>query len=103
MGTGEAMKGRKPFEYKLKPTDRRMLKAKLGEGHLMQRIANRVRALLGLDSGERISAIGHWTGLSRTALWYLWQRYKQRGVEAVYDAQRSGRPPVFSPSGAGPH
>jgi hypothetical protein len=30
-------------------------------------------------------------------LWYLWRRYQQYGVDAIFDAVRSGRPPVFPP------
>jgi Helix-turn-helix domain len=72
------------------------------EGQLIQRVANRARALLALDRGERIVETVRWLGISRTSLWELWQRYKQRGVEAVLDEERSGRPPVFSPSGTSP-
>jgi hypothetical protein len=94
------MKGRKPYKHKLKDPDRSWLKVKVCEGQLVQRIAKRARALLALDSGERIGQIVRWIGLSRMALWYLWRRYQQRGVAAIFDGQRSGRPAVFSPSGS---
>lgn len=93
------MKGRKPLEYKLKEADRRYLYEILSDGKLMQRIANRAHALLALDRGEQILEIIHWIGFSRMGLWQLWQRYQERGVEAIFDNERSGRPPVFSPSG----
>jgi len=93
------VKGRKPLKYKLREADRHYLKEVISDRQLIQRIANRARALLAMDRGERIFDIIEWTGLSRTGLWYLWQRYKDRGVEAIYDEERSGRPPVFSPSG----
>jgi len=96
------MKGCKPDEYKLKVKDRRYLSEIAAEGQLIQRVANRARALLALDRGERPVEIVRWLGMSRTCLWYLWQRYLERGVEAIFDAERSGRPPVFSPAGAGP-
>ena len=92
------MKGRRPLEYKLKEADRGYLKEIVKDGQLIQRVANRARALLALDDGERILNIVRWTGLTRMALWYLWQRYKERGVEGIYDEERSGRPPTFSPS-----
>lgn len=94
------MKGRKPLEYKLRDADRRYLNEVLADGQLIQRVANRARALLALDRGERIFDIVHWIGLSRKGLWYLWKRYEQRGVEAIYDDERSGRPRYFPPSGA---
>lgn len=96
------MKGRKPLEYRLCDADRRYLNEIVADGQLIQRVANRARALLALDRGERIVEIGRWLGWSRKGLWHLWQRYQQRGVDAIFDGERSGRPPVFSPSGAGP-
>jgi hypothetical protein len=92
------MRGRKPLEYQLREDDRQSLQAILADGHLMHRVANRARALLALDRGERMSDIVHWLGWSRMGLWYLWQRYEQYGIEAIFDAERSGRPPVFSPT-----
>lgn len=96
------MSGRKPFDYNLRAADRRYLKEIVTDGQLIQRVANRARALLALDRGESIALIVLWTGLTRMALWYLWQRYLERGVDAIFDAERSGRPAVFSPSAAGP-
>lgn len=92
------MRGRKPNDYKLGASDRRYLNEIAAQGQLILRIANRARALLALDRGERIVEIGRWLGLSRTTLWYLWQRYLERGVEVIFDEERSGRPAVFSPS-----
>lgn len=91
------MKGRKPLAHRLVAADRRHLQEIVMDGQLMQRIANRARALLALDRGERVSEIVTWTGLSRTSLWRLSQRYEQRGVEAIQDVELSGRPPVFLP------
>ena len=97
------MRGRKPSEHRLDAADRRALGDFLADGHLAQRSAMRARALLALDRGERIGDIVHWLGLSRTGLWDLWQRYRQRGIAAISDAERSGRPPGFSPPAARPH
>jgi Helix-turn-helix domain len=92
------MKGRKPAKYKLNVKDRRSLEMLINNGQLTQRVANRARALLALDRGERIGEIVFWLGISRTSLWELWQRYLRYGIDAIYDQPRSGRPPVFSPS-----
>jgi hypothetical protein len=92
------MKGRKPQMYRLREGDRQSLQAVLADGQLIHRVAKRARALLALDGGERIGEIVHWLGWSRMGLWYLWQRYEQYGVDAICDAERSGRPPVFSPT-----
>jgi|AntDryMetagUQ255_1029468.scaffolds.fasta_scaffold16783_2 biotin operon repressor len=92
------MRGRKPDAYKLPASDWRYLNELANEGQLIQRVATRARALLALARGERIVAIVRWLGISRTSIWELWQRYLERGVEAVFDEERSGRPLVFSPS-----
>ena len=92
------MKGRKPAEYELSVSDRRYLNEIVTDGQLIQRVANRARVLLALDRGERIVDILPWVGMSRMAVWYLWQRYLERGVDAIFDEERSGRPPTFSPS-----
>jgi hypothetical protein len=94
------MKGRKPSKYRLRNADRRYLEEIIADGKIVQRVANRARALLALDCGERIFDIVRWTGLTRMALWYLWQRYKERGTEAIFDGERSGRPLVFPLIGA---
>ena len=60
-------------------------------------MANRARALLAFNRGERIGDVVHWLNWSRMGLWYLWRRYEQYGVDATFDAERSGRPPVFPP------
>jgi transposase len=92
------MKGRKPDKYILKANDRQRLSELADNGQLIQRVANRARTLLALDSGERIVEIVRWLRISRTSIWELWQRYEERGIEAVFDEERSGRPPGFSPS-----
>src|SRR3989442_9071643 len=95
------MKGRRPLEYRLDETERYFLQEVAAEGQLRQRVTTRARALLALDRGERIGEIVRWLGLSRMGLWHLWQRYLQRGVEAIFDVERSGRPLIFSPAAAG--
>jgi Winged helix-turn helix len=95
------MRGRKPCGYTLKATDRQQLEQLARDGQGRQCVARRAQVLLALDRGERIVDIVHWTGVERTSLWYLWQRYQQRGLAAIFDAPRSGRPRVFSPAAAG--
>ncbi len=96
------MRGRKSFVYKLRDADGRYLQAIVRKGQLPQRVANRARVLLALDRGERIVEIVRWLGVGRMTVWELWQRYQHRGVEAIWDAERSGRPMGFSPAAAGP-
>jgi hypothetical protein len=63
------MRGRKPFEYRLREADREYVQAILADGQVVQRGANRARALLAMDRGERIVGIVHWLGWSRMGLW----------------------------------
>jgi len=95
------MRGRKPDEYQLQAKDRLYLRQLVLDGQLIQRVAMRARVLLALDRGERLFEIVRWLGISRTVVWELWQRYAEHGVEAIFDAERSGRPPLFSPSPTG--
>jgi hypothetical protein len=94
------MKGRTPRAYQLSEADRQYLQAIVADGQLIQRVGHRAQALLALDRGERLQEIGHWLGWSRMGLWYLWQRYQQYGVDAIFAAERRGRPPGFSPAAA---
>lgn len=95
------VRGRWPDEYKLPARDRKHLTAIAADGSWLQRVATRARALLALDRGERMVATVRWLGVRRTTLWYLWQHYTERGVEAIFGLERSGRPPTFSPSRTG--
>jgi hypothetical protein len=97
------MKGRTPLAHQLSAADRQYLQAILADGRLVQRVGHRAQALLALDRGERLREIVHWRGWSRMGLWYLWQRYQPYGVDAIFDAERSGRPPVCSPAAARAH
>ena len=94
------MKGCKPAEYHLSAGDRRYLRAIVRAGSQLQRVARRAHILLALDRGERIVEIMRWLDVSRMGVWHIWQRYQQRGVVAIFDEERSGRPLVFSPAGA---
>ena len=96
------MKGRKPSVYRLRAAERRYWRVIGGEGHQSQRGATRARTWVAVDRGERSVERLRWLGVSRMGVWHLWQRYQQRGVTAIFEGNRSGRPVVFSPAGAGP-
>jgi Winged helix-turn helix len=76
--------------------ERRYLQKLVGDGQQRQRVATRARTLLALDRGERLVEIMRWLGVSRMGIWHLWQRYQRRGVAAILEGERSGRPVVFS-------
>jgi Winged helix-turn helix len=94
------MKGCKPAEYKLRANDRRYLREIAEDGRQLQRVARRAHILLALDRRERIVEIMRWLGVSRMGVWHVWQRYQHRGVAAIFDEERSGRPLVLSPARA---
>lgn len=96
------MEGCKPFVYRFRAAERHYLQEIVGDGQQQQRVATRARTVLALDRGERIVEIRRWLGVSRMGVWHLWQRYQHRGVAAILDGERSGRPVGFSPAGAGP-
>src|SRR5262245_21931602 len=95
------MRGRKPRGYSVKAAERQLLEQVARDGQGLQRVARRAQAWLALARGERIVDLVHGTGVERTSLWYLWRRYQQRGVAAIFAAPRSGRPRVLSPAAAG--
>ena len=84
------MRGRHPLAYTLTTADRRHLEQVAGAGQVPQRVAKRAQALLALDRGERILEIGHWTGLRRTSLWRLWQRYQPGSAQVRWFRERAG-------------
>jgi transposase len=95
------MRGRKPRGVELKPNDIAPLEALLRSGKTEQRTARRARILLGMHRGERVNPLSGKVEQDPSTVWRVCRRYEERGLEAVYDAPRSGRPPEISPPGAG--
>lgn len=91
------MAGRKPTEFKLKAKDKRLLQDLLRDGHTPFRVARRAQILLGrAEPQPGLTRLEKTTVLHRSTIWRVCERYRQGGLEAaLYDADRSGRPPVF--------
>jgi transposase len=53
------------------------------------------------DSDASVQQLADRFGLARNTIWYLCRRYEQTGVDAVFDAPRSGRPRLISPLAKG--
>jgi transposase len=69
-------------------------------GKTEQRIARRARILLGMGKAQtRVEELAKHLEITRAGIWELCRKYEERGIEAIYDAPRSGRPRVFSPLG----
>jgi hypothetical protein len=94
------MKGRKPRLLSLSEVDKIELQKVVGNGKTEQRIARRARILLALSSPQTIvNEVAKYVQMTPTAIWQICRRYEERGIAAIYDAPRSGRPRVFSPPG----
>lgn len=95
------MAGRKPRGVRLRAEDIPQLEALVRRGKTEQRVARRARILLEIHRGKRVQEVCRQVGEHRTTVGRVCRRYEARGIEAVYDAPRSGRPRRISPPGAG--
>src|SRR5277367_3353259 len=60
-------------------------------------LAKRARAIVLLSEGKTISETGRLVQMQRRHLYKWIDRFRQQGVAGLYDGERTGRPPVFSP------
>lgn len=95
------MRGRYPDEIVVEAEHIEVLQAVMRDGRVEQRVARRARMLLLRANGERVETVAERVDQDRSTVLRVCKRYVERGVEAIYDAPRSGRRRVFSPSGAG--
>lgn len=93
------MRGRKPSKFKLNAKDKAYLRTLLQEGQTPLRVARRAQILLSrANDHQRVVSLRETLGQDTATIWRVCERYRQRGLQAaLYDAARSGRPPVFSP------
>jgi hypothetical protein len=85
----------------LQKTDRLQLDSLLSDGRTEQRVARRARILLAMTDPETVvERLAEQVAQTRVAIWKLCRRYEEVGLEAVFDAPRSGRPWEISPLGA---
>src|SRR5262245_6518518 len=91
------MRGRKPSKFKLKSKDKTLLHQLLRNGRTPLRVARRAQILLGRDSGQhQVVSLGKTFEQAPATIWRICERYRKFGLKAaLYDADRSGRPPVF--------
>jgi biotin operon repressor len=100
LGRRNIMRGRKPHLLSLPESDRGELERVVRSGKTEQRVARRARVLLAMEKSQTIvERLADHLEMGRTTIWELCHRYEERGIEAIYDAQRLGRPRVFSPLG----
>ena len=92
------MRGRKPSKFKLNSKDKAVLRKLLREGRTPIRVARRAQILLSrANDHHRVVSLSETVGQDPATMWRVCERYRQFGLQAaLYDAARSGRPPVFS-------
>ena len=96
------MRGRKPHLISLSEADRMELQRLVERGKTEQRVAHRARILLAMEKPQtRVVELTKYLEITRVSIWKLCRRYEERGIKAIYDSPRSGRPRVFSPLGQG--
>lgn len=87
------MRRRKPRTIKLSRVDQGELERLLRDGRTEQRVARRSQVLLAMKSSKTIiNELCRKVGMTRIGIWYLCRRYETIGLDAIYDAPRSGRP-----------
>ena len=91
------MQGRKPRGVELKLEDVSQLEVLVRSGKTEQRTAYRARILLAMHKAERVAPLSEPIEHDPSTVWRACRRYEERGIEAVYDAPRSGRPPRIPP------
>lgn len=96
------MRRRPPHGIELGKNDYRDLEALVRDGRTEQRVARRARILLAMADPETVvQDLAEQLGQARNTIWQVCRRYEAIGVEAVWDAPRSGRPWEISPPAAG--
>ena len=87
------MRRRTPKTIRLNQSDNREIERLLRDGRTEQRVARRGHVLLGMKNPKTlVSDLCQQVGMTRFGIWYLCRRYESVGLNAIYDAPRSGRP-----------
>ena len=92
------MRGRQPRRVVLTADDRAGLWRIVRDGRSEQRAARRARILLAMEQdAAAVEDIAEHLDVSRKTVWEVCRRYEERGMKAVKDAPRTGRPRLFTP------
>lgn len=91
------MRRRKPKTIKLPRADVHEIQRLLGDGRTEQRVVRRGQVLLAMKNPRTlVGELCQKVGMTRIGIWYLCRRYEMIGLDAIYDAPRSGRPREIS-------
>ncbi|MCB0250986.1 MAG: helix-turn-helix domain-containing protein, partial [Anaerolineae bacterium] len=80
----------------LSEVDRETLVSLVSRGKQSARAYKRALALLELDRGKTITAVAETLGVSQNTIRTLRDNYKQKSLNCLEDAHRSGRPVEIS-------
>lgn len=87
------MRRRTPRTIRLSRSDHCEIERLLSDGRTEQRVARRGHVLLAMKNSKTlVSDLCQQVGMTRIGIWYLCRRYESVGLNAIYDAPRSGRP-----------
>ena len=87
------MRRRRPRTIRLSKSDQQEIEQLVRDGRSEQRIVRRGQVLLVMkDSKTIVSDLCQRVGMTRMGIWHLCRRYESVGLDAIYDAPRSGRP-----------
>ena len=76
----------------LQDDERVALQAILAKGSLQARVFKRAMGLLELERGQTLQQVAATLGVTYNAVAAWRDKYQAQGVDAIYDAPRSGRP-----------
>ncbi len=74
-----------------------ILRHNLRTGKTEYRVAYRSRVILLRGSGFGPTEVARRVGCGRNTVWRLEERYRERGLDALHDLPRPGRPRTISP------
>src|SRR5512140_3681360 len=95
------MRRRPPHFIHLSAAEAACLESLVRDGRTEQRTARRARILLAMAEPDTVvTEVANTFELDRTTVWALCRRFEELGVQAVWDAPRSGRPRELSPPAA---
>jgi len=87
------VRGCQPHRIVLTEEDRTVLWRIVRDGRSEQRVARRARIILAMEQeATTVDGVAEHFDVSRKTVWALCRRYEGRGLKAIYDAPRPGRP-----------
>jgi DDE superfamily endonuclease len=91
------MRRRPPRVIHLTRAERKELQRLLRDGRTEPRVARRSQILLAMEHPRiLVDDLAQRVAMTPTGVWYVCRRYESAGLDAIYDAPRTGRPREIS-------